>query len=167
MHASVSDRVQPRWRHRRRAPAEERQRIHVHGHRAGGERPLDRSAIPELLKLLDLRGAVVSIDAIGCQKGIAQRIIDKGADYIFGLKSNQPTLHQEVLSAFDEPSCAALRTEATTFHESADKGHGRNEVRRVSGHARHGLAHALRAMVEVAVPRARRIRAHPSGQDLT
>ena len=89
------------------------------------------TAIPELIKLLDLRGAVVSIDAIGCQKGIAQCIVEKHADYIFGLKSNQPTLHQEVISAFDEPTCAALGRDAASFHESADKGHGRNELRRV------------------------------------
>ena len=89
------------------------------------------TALPELLKLLDLRGAVVSIDAMGCQKEIAKRIAEKGADYIFGLKGNQPTLHQEVVTAFDAATCERLRHEAGAFHESADKGHGRNEVRRV------------------------------------
>jgi predicted transposase YbfD/YdcC len=89
------------------------------------------TAVPELLRLLDLRGAVVSLDAMGCQKEIAKQIVEQGADYIFGLKGNQPTLHQEVLSAFDEATCSRLREEPSSFHESADKGHGRLEVRRL------------------------------------
>jgi predicted transposase YbfD/YdcC len=89
------------------------------------------TAIPELLALLDLRGATVSIDAIGCQRGIAQQIVEKGADYLFGLKSNQPTLHAEVLAAFDEATCASLKGDAASYCETVDKGHGRNEVRRV------------------------------------
>lgn len=48
------------------------------------------------LELLCLRGSTVTIDAMGCQKGIAKAIVDNGADYIFGLKSNQPSLHKEV-----------------------------------------------------------------------
>src|SRR5208337_1296467 len=90
------------------------------------------TAIPELIALLDLRGTVVSIDAIGCQKNIARCIVEKGADYIFGLKSNQPTMHEEVLTAFDGATCERLRETPGAFHESADKGHGRLEVRRVS-----------------------------------
>jgi len=89
------------------------------------------TAIPELIALLDLRGAVVSIDAIGCQKNIARCIVDKGADYIFGLKGNQPTLHQEVLAAFDASTCERLQRDENTFTEAADKGHGRLETRRV------------------------------------
>jgi predicted transposase YbfD/YdcC len=88
------------------------------------------TAIPELLKLLDVRGAVVTIDAIGCQKGIAKQIVEKGADYLFGLKGNQPTLHEEVVSSFDAATSAALRSEPRSFFESVDKGHGRLEVRR-------------------------------------
>ncbi|MGH7270034.1 MAG: ISAs1 family transposase [Polyangiaceae bacterium] len=52
-------------------------------------------AIPKLLELLDVRGATVSIDAMGCRKAIAATIVDKGADYILALKDNQPTLHQD------------------------------------------------------------------------
>jgi predicted transposase YbfD/YdcC len=89
------------------------------------------TAIPELLALLDLQGATVSIDAMGCQKGIAKQIVEKGADYIFGLKSHQPTLHKEVLDAFDAATCAALRRDVGSYCETVDKGHGRNEVRRV------------------------------------
>jgi predicted transposase YbfD/YdcC len=89
------------------------------------------SAIPELIKQLDLCGTVVSIDAMGCQKTIAKEIREAGADYLFGLKGNQPTLHQEALAAFDETTCAQLRSSAECFHESCDKGHGRLETRRV------------------------------------
>ncbi len=95
------------------------------------------TAIPALLQLLDIKGATVSIDAMGCQKNIAQTIRDKGADYIFGLKGNHPTLHAEVLEAFDDETCAKLAkpsksTEPSkTFHAEADKGHGRIEYRKV------------------------------------
>jgi predicted transposase YbfD/YdcC len=89
------------------------------------------TAIPKLLELLSLRGATVTMDAMGCQKGIAKAIVDKGADYIFGLKGNQPTLHREVLEAFDAETCAVLAGEVGSFALTVDKGHGRNEVRRV------------------------------------
>jgi predicted transposase YbfD/YdcC len=89
------------------------------------------TAIPKLLELLSLRGSTVTIDAMGCQKGIAKAIVDKGADYIFGLKSNQPSLHQEVLAAFDEAACARLARAPANHVVTVDKGHGRNEVRRV------------------------------------
>jgi predicted transposase YbfD/YdcC len=88
------------------------------------------TAIPQLLKLLDLRGAVVTIDAMGCQKEIAEVVREKGADYLFGLKGNHPTLQAEVRCAFDEQTCTELAQSSETFHEAADKGHGRNELRR-------------------------------------
>lgn len=89
------------------------------------------TAIPKLLELLELRGAVVTIDAMGCQKNIARQIVDNGADYIFGLKQNHPTLHREVLAAFDESTLARLQQDPDDYAESADKGHGRLEIRRV------------------------------------
>ncbi len=58
------------------------------------------TAIPELLKLLDLHGALVSIDAIGCQKGIAQQIRDGGGDYLLAVKDNQPTLNDDIQECF-------------------------------------------------------------------
>jgi len=89
------------------------------------------TAIPELIKLLDIRDAVVSIDAMGCQKDIAKTICDAGGDYLFGLKKNHPTLHQEVLSAFDEGRCQALKALPESYFSESDKGHGRVEERRV------------------------------------
>lgn len=58
--------------------------------------------IPELLKMIDVKGAIVTIDAMGCQKEIAQEIINKEADYVLSLKDNQPSLHQAVASIFDQ-----------------------------------------------------------------
>ncbi|RJY00351.1 ISAs1 family transposase [Parashewanella spongiae] len=60
------------------------------------------TAIPELLKLLEIKGAIVSIDAMGCQKEIAKTIIKQGADYLLAVKGNQPSLHEAVQSMFDD-----------------------------------------------------------------
>jgi len=89
------------------------------------------TAIPKLLELLSRRGSTVTIDAMGCQKGIAKAIVEKGADCIFGLKGNQPSLHAEVLEAFDSARLARLSEDTASYDETADKGHGRNEIRRV------------------------------------
>jgi len=84
------------------------------------------TAIPELLKLLDLRGATVSIDAMGCQREIAQQILDGGGHYLLGLKGNQGTLHDDVRLFFEQPP----KGETFATHEDTDKGHGRIEIRR-------------------------------------
>ena len=67
-----------------------------------GGAQVERAAIPQLLQLLELHGAVVTIDAMGCQRTIAAQIIDQNADYVFGLKGNQGTLHKDVALLFDE-----------------------------------------------------------------
>jgi predicted transposase YbfD/YdcC len=85
------------------------------------------TAIPALLDLLDLRGAVVSIDAMGCQKDIAAKIVDGGADYLLSLKDNHPTAHAEVAAYF----AGAINTPTVHSHETTDGDHGRIEVRRV------------------------------------
>jgi predicted transposase YbfD/YdcC len=89
------------------------------------------TAIPELLKLLDLAGAVVTIDAIGCQKKIAAQIADQGGDYLLQLKGNQGGLHDETALLFDQclrDDCLGIpyTTAATT-----NGGHGRVEQRRI------------------------------------
>ena len=93
---------------------------------ATAEKSNEITAIPELLKLLDLRSATVSIDAMGCQREIAQQIIDGGGHYLLGLKGNQGTLHDDVRLFFEKPP------KGTVFatHEETDKGHGRIEIRR-------------------------------------
>ena len=60
------------------------------------------TAIPELLELLDLKGAVVTIDAMGCQKDIAAEIIGGGGEYVLAVKENQPHLYEDIERAFDE-----------------------------------------------------------------
>jgi len=84
------------------------------------------TAIPPLLDMLALQGAIVTIDAMGTQTAIAQKIIDKGADYVLALKGNQGNLHKDVQLFFKENS-----TEAQWHtHETLDAGHGRIETRK-------------------------------------
>ncbi len=84
------------------------------------------TAIPQLLEVLDLSKAIVTIDSMGCQTKIAKKIIEKGADYIFGLKGNQSTLHEEVQLLFQgRPNGINFSTA-----EAVDKGHGRFEKRK-------------------------------------
>jgi len=91
------------------------------------EKSNEITAIPELLKWLDVRGAMVTIDAMGCQKTIAESIIDKGGDYLLALKGNQSSLHEDVRLHFEQTAPASLVR--MTCAESVDKGHGRIEVR--------------------------------------
>jgi predicted transposase YbfD/YdcC len=88
------------------------------------------TAIPQLLKLLDLRGATVTIDALGCQTQIAQQIVEQQGDYVLGVKENQPTLSQEVRRVMDEVR-SAPSPQPVDYHETIEKGHGRIETRRV------------------------------------
>lgn len=82
-------------------------------------------AIPALLDFLELEGSVVSIDAIGCQKEIAGKIREKKADYILGLKENQPGLSIGALEAFEDRDTWSQRD----YDEQEEKGHGRLEKR--------------------------------------
>ena len=87
------------------------------------------TAIPELLKTLDLKGCIVTIDAMGCQKDIAKQIVADGGDYVLAVKDNQPTLHQDVAALFE----AALDTDfAGMDHDiftTQEKKRGRQETR--------------------------------------
>ena len=88
------------------------------------------TAIPQLLSLLNLKDATVTIDAMGCQKEIAKQIVDGGADYVLALKGNQGTLHEEVSEFFDEVFVGNLDAELEQ-HQSLEKDHGRIEKRTV------------------------------------
>ena len=83
------------------------------------------TAIPDLLDMLNLKGAIVSIDAMGTQKEIARRIVDKGADYVLALKGNQTRLHEDAALFFADPICAA----ECAARAETDAGHGRIEER--------------------------------------
>jgi len=91
------------------------------------EKSNEITAIPELLQLLELSGALVTIDAMGCQKEIAEQIRERGGDYLLAVKQNQPTLYEQVEGAIDE----ALEREAEEIqeHQTVEKGHGRQEAR--------------------------------------
>lgn len=99
------------------------------------------TAVPELLRALELSGCIVTIDAMGCQRKIAREIIEADADYVLALKGNQETVHEEVKSFLDaalleqqtlRPPGVKLSKGAATlaFVETVEKDHGRFEIRR-------------------------------------
>ena len=88
-------------------------------------------AIPQLLEMLEIRDAVVTIDAMGCQKTIARKIVEQGADYVLGVKMNQETLYNLMIETFDELTRRPIPGVAYAFHEEVDGGHGRVETRRI------------------------------------
>ena len=88
------------------------------------------TAIPELIKVLELSGCLVTIDAMGTQTKIAQLIQDNGADYCLALKENQPNLFQEVVDLFDRAEAVDWSGIKHDFHRTINKGHGRTEIRR-------------------------------------
>jgi predicted transposase YbfD/YdcC len=87
------------------------------------------TAMSALLQLLELHEKIVTTDALGCQRAIAQPIIEGGGEYVFAVKANQPTLHADLQDAFAQAPAPKLRSPrvATTF----EKGHGRYEQRTV------------------------------------
>ena len=89
------------------------------------------TAIPHLLDLITLHGAVVTIDAMGCQREIASKIVDEGGDYILAVKANQPELHEDLKLLFDEAKKNNFQHMGYDFYETTEKGHGRIETRRV------------------------------------
>ncbi len=96
----------------------------VLGQEAVSEKSNEITAIPLLLERLALEGALVTIDAMGCNPSIARNILDAKADYLLAVKDNQPTLHAEIERYFE----TAPAEEVQVF-EDIDKGHGRLEIR--------------------------------------
>jgi predicted transposase YbfD/YdcC len=89
------------------------------------------TAIPRLLEVLDLAGALVTIDAMGCQKAIAAQVVEAGGDYVLAVKENQPRLYEDVQRCFDEhlDALAARPDGDDSFHAEGGPGHGRVERR--------------------------------------
>ncbi len=87
------------------------------------------AAIPKLLEMLELSGALVTIDAMGCQTEIAERIINAGADYCLAVKANQPTLHQGIVDFFADHLEDDFARAQARHHEAHEHGHGREEWR--------------------------------------
>lgn len=103
----------------------------VLGARAVKEKSNEIAAIPELLDLLAIKGAIVTIDAMGCQKKIAEKIIERQADYVLGLKGNQGSLRDDVERLFDEQFANGFKDMEVSVSEETGKDHGRIETRKV------------------------------------
>jgi predicted transposase YbfD/YdcC len=97
------------------------------GQVACAEKSNEITAIPEVLNLVDIKGAIVTIDAMGTQKAIAETIIDREADYVLALKGNHEKLHQAVIDHIEERLDRDL--ELAHEHVTIERGHGREEMR--------------------------------------
>jgi predicted transposase YbfD/YdcC len=102
----------------------------VLGQRKVDEKSNEITAIPELLKLLEIKGCLVTIDAMGCQTEIAQTIIEQGADYALALKGNQGNLYEDVRQLFEFATQQQRKSLPEQFHSTTEKGHGGIEIRR-------------------------------------
>jgi predicted transposase YbfD/YdcC len=87
------------------------------------------TAIPKLLQLLEISGSVVTIDAMGCQTAIAEKIVSSGADYALAVKDNQPTLHAGIEAHFIDHMEDDFARVKVSRHETTERGHGRDEHR--------------------------------------
>jgi predicted transposase YbfD/YdcC len=94
------------------------------------EKSNEITAIPELLRMLEIAGCIVTIDAMGCQTEIAAKIIEKQADYVLSVKGNQGNLYEDLVQYFDWALEDKFRQTSYTTYESVDGEHGRIEVRR-------------------------------------
>jgi predicted transposase YbfD/YdcC len=99
------------------------------GQVACAEKSNEITAIPELLRLVDIPGCIITIDAMGTQKAIAAQIVDGKADYVLALKGNQETLQQAVIDHIDEQSKNDFADAQARRHTTKETGHGREEIR--------------------------------------
>jgi predicted transposase YbfD/YdcC len=93
------------------------------------EKSNEITALPELLRQLAIKNCVVTIDAMGCQREIAEQIVAQEADYVLALKANQPDLLEEVMDCFTQAQADAYQQVCHTMTETINKGHGRLELR--------------------------------------
>ena len=96
---------------------------------ACAEKSNEITAIPQLLELLDVKGAIVTIDAMGCQKAIAQKIVAQEGDYVLTVKDNQPNLLTDIQQSLAEASEKGFVGLESDSYETREKGHGREEYR--------------------------------------
>jgi predicted transposase YbfD/YdcC len=88
------------------------------------------TAIPKVLQMLELKGCIVTIDAMGCQKAIAEQIVECGGEYVLALKGNQSKLAEAVEEMFINADASDYAGWPMDFHETTERGHGRVESRR-------------------------------------
>jgi predicted transposase YbfD/YdcC len=100
------------------------------GQVACAEKSNEITAIPELLRLVDIQGAIITIDAMGTQKTIAAQIVDQGADYVLAVKGNQETLHDAVIAYIDRQFENDFAGVDVRQHTTTEQAHGRAETRR-------------------------------------
>lgn len=101
----------------------------VMGQMACEEKSNEITAIPKLLEMLEIKGCIITIDAMGTQKEIAEKIIEKEAGYILALKENQKTLYNNVKLYMDEIKKEKETLESQNYCKTVEKGHGRIEIR--------------------------------------
>jgi len=89
------------------------------------EKSNEITAIPELLKVLHIKGGIVTIDAMGCQRKISEIVVEKEADYLFAVQMNQPTLYEEINEYFQWAIEDEVESKTLSQYEVAEKGHGR------------------------------------------
>ena len=99
------------------------------GQVATEEKSNEITAIPKLLEMLALEGCIVTIDAMGCQKEIAQGILDRGADYVLAVKQNQGTLYEDLKDLFEEAEATDFEGVPFDYADAVNKNHGRLEKR--------------------------------------
>ena len=102
----------------------------VLGQKKTKEKSNEITAIPELLQLIDIKGGIVTIDAMGCQKDIAKKIISKEADYVLAVKDNQKNLHEDIQDFFGTAREHNFNNVNYDYFEEVTKGHGRIEKRK-------------------------------------
>jgi len=102
----------------------------VLGQRKIDDKSNEITAIPKLLKMLEIEGCIVTIDAMGCQKKISNSIVDKKADYIFSLKGNQSNLHDNIELYFQDQIKENFENCSYDYCETLDNEHGKLEIRR-------------------------------------
>jgi len=97
---------------------------------AVAEKSNEITAIPEVLKLLDIKGAVVTVDAMGTQTDIAAQIVKAGGDYVMAVKKNHPTLCNSIQLALDEMILEKFAGVEHGYHQTTESGHGRIDTRK-------------------------------------
>jgi predicted transposase YbfD/YdcC len=102
----------------------------VLGQRKVDEESNEITAIPELLKVFDLEGATVTIDAMGCQTEIAAQIVGQKGNYVLALKRNQKLMHKDVIELFEQANEQKFQGVPYDLYEAKEQGHGREERRR-------------------------------------
>jgi predicted transposase YbfD/YdcC len=102
----------------------------VLGQRKVADKSNEITAIPELLKLLEVKGCIITIDAIGTQTKIAKTIIEAGADYVLAVKENQDRLYQDIVALFEYDQQRDFQDAPYEHAKTVNKNHGRIEVRK-------------------------------------